>query len=119
MLPAIARMMMKMSARTLSSNVFCFIFGSQKCDTGRSEIGDFARPVKCFNVGLVCQFFYFTEADISKNHAVACCNKLQELNTAVAVSVSTESELSQHLLSCFQASSFMSKFLGNDGTIKR
>jgi len=46
--------------------------------------------------------FYFTEADIGKNRAVACCNKLQELNSAVAVSVSTESEISQQHLSFFQ-----------------
>jgi ubiquitin-activating enzyme E1 len=50
--------------------------------------------------------FYLTEADIGKNRAVACCNKLQELNTAVAVSVSTESEISQKHLSCFQVSSY-------------
>jgi len=46
--------------------------------------------------------FYFSEADIGKNRAVACCYKLQELNSAVAVSVFTESEISQQHLSCFQ-----------------
>lgn len=50
--------------------------------------------------------FYFTEADIGKNRAVACSNKLQELNTAVAVSVSTESEISQEHLSSFQVSCY-------------
>lgn len=71
--------------------------------------------LKC---GTCLPIFYFTEADIGKNQAVACCNKLQELNTAVAVSVSTKSQISQHL-SCFQASSLMPEFLGNDGTSKR
>ena len=37
--------------------------------------------------------FYFTEADIGKNWTVACCNKLQELNTTVAVSVTTKSKI--------------------------
>lgn len=60
--------------------------------------------------------FYFTEADIGKIRTVACCNKLQELNTTVAVSVTTESEISQQHLSCFRASLLMLKFLGNDGT---
>jgi molybdopterin/thiamine biosynthesis adenylyltransferase len=45
--------------------------------------------------------FYFTEADIGKNRAVACCNKLQELNVAVTVSTLT-SELTEEHLSCFQ-----------------
>jgi ubiquitin-activating enzyme E1 len=45
--------------------------------------------------------FYFTEADIGKNRAVACCNKLQELNVAVAVSALT-SEITEEHLSCFQ-----------------
>ena len=58
--------------------------------------------------------FYFTDADIGKKWTVACCNKLQELNTAVTVSVTTESRISQHL-PFFWASLLMPKFLGNDG----
>ena len=45
--------------------------------------------------------FYFTNADIAKNWTVACCNKLQELNTTIAVSVTTESEISQQHLPFF------------------
>jgi len=45
--------------------------------------------------------FYFTEADIGKNRAVACCNKLQELNAAVTVSTLT-SEITEEDISSFQ-----------------
>lgn len=41
--------------------------------------------------GRTCMpIFYFTEPDIGKNKAVACCNKLQKLNAGVAVSVSAK-----------------------------
>uniref|UniRef100_A0A0C9RTP6 E1 ubiquitin-activating enzyme n=1 Tax=Wollemia nobilis TaxID=56998 RepID=A0A0C9RTP6_9CONI len=46
--------------------------------------------------------FYFTEADIGKKRAVACCSKLQELNTAVEISTLT-SDLTEEHLSSFQA----------------
>uniref|UniRef100_A0A0D6QW00 E1 ubiquitin-activating enzyme n=1 Tax=Araucaria cunninghamii TaxID=56994 RepID=A0A0D6QW00_ARACU len=46
--------------------------------------------------------FYFTEADIGKNRAVACWSKLQELNTAVEISTLT-SDLTEERLSSFQA----------------
>ena len=45
--------------------------------------------------------FYLTKADIGKNRAEACREKLQELNTAVAVSASS-AELNEDLLSKFQ-----------------
>lgn len=45
--------------------------------------------------------FYLTEDDIGKNRAVACCNKLQELNAAVTVSTLT-SEITEEDLSSFQ-----------------
>ena len=59
--------------------------------------------------------FYFTEVDIGKNWTVACCNKLQELNTTIAVSVTAEFEISQQHLPYFRTSLLMPKFLGNDG----
>eukprot|EP00250_Pteridium_aquilinum_P024603 c29318_g1_i1 orf=171-3329(+) len=46
--------------------------------------------------------FYLSESDAGKNRAVACVNKLQELNTAVSVTVHT-SEITTDLLSNFQA----------------
>ncbi|KAH9296093.1 hypothetical protein KI387_039681, partial [Taxus chinensis] len=55
--------------------------------------------------------FYFTEADIGKNRAVACCSKLQELNTAVGVSTLT-SVLTEEHLACFQAVVFTDVSLG-------
>lgn len=45
--------------------------------------------------------FYLTEDDIGKNRAVACYNKLQELNAAVTVSTLT-SEITEEDLSSFQ-----------------
>ena len=45
--------------------------------------------------------FYLTKADVGKNRAEACREKLQELNTAVAVSASS-AELNEDLLSKFQ-----------------
>lgn len=69
--------------------------------------------------GRTCMpIFYFTEPDIGKNEAVACCNKLQKLNAGVAVSVSAKSKISQQHLFCCQAISLMPNFLGNDGTSK-
>jgi ubiquitin-activating enzyme E1 len=47
--------------------------------------------------------FYFSESDIGKNRAFACATKLQELNTAVSVTVNT-SEITEELLSGFQVS---------------
>ena len=47
--------------------------------------------------------FYLTEADIGTNRASACKDKLQELNTAVAVSAST-AELTEQFISQFQVS---------------
>ena len=58
---------------------------------------------------------YFTEADIGKNWTVACCNKLQELNIAIAVSVTAKFEIWQQHLLYFWDSLLMPKFLGNDG----
>lgn len=46
--------------------------------------------------------FYFLESEIGKNRAMACSNRLQELNTAVSVSVYT-SEITTDLLLNFQA----------------
>lgn len=46
--------------------------------------------------------FYLSEADIGKNRALACVNKLQELNTAVSVKVHTL-DITQDFLSRFQA----------------
>lgn len=45
--------------------------------------------------------FYFSEADIGKNRALACVQKLQELNSAVLVSTITGA-LSKEQLSGFQ-----------------
>ena len=45
--------------------------------------------------------FYLSKADVGKNRAEACRAKLQELNTAVAVSASS-AELAEDLLSKFQ-----------------
>ena len=47
--------------------------------------------------------FYLTEADVGKNRAEACAARLQELNTAVAVIVST-APISEAFLSTFQVS---------------
>ena len=47
--------------------------------------------------------FYLTKADVGKNRAEACREKLQELNTAVAVSASS-AELTEDLLSKYQVS---------------
>ncbi|KAH7447147.1 hypothetical protein KP509_01G093700 [Ceratopteris richardii] len=46
--------------------------------------------------------FYLSEADIGKNRALSCVNKLQELNTAVSVKAYT-SEITTDFLSKFQA----------------
>ena len=48
--------------------------------------------------------FYLTEEDIGKNRAEACRDKLQELNTAVAVSAST-ADLTGVFLKQFQVRS--------------
>jgi len=45
--------------------------------------------------------FYLSKADVGKNRAEACRAKLQELNTAVAVSASS-AELKEDFLSKFQ-----------------
>lgn len=45
--------------------------------------------------------FYLTEEDVAKNRAEACKDKLQELNTAVAVNAST-SDLTEGFLKGFQ-----------------
>lgn len=45
--------------------------------------------------------FYLTEKDVGSNRAVACQEKLQELNTSVSVSASS-SELSEGFLAQFQ-----------------
>ena len=45
--------------------------------------------------------FYLTEADVGRNRAEACKDKLQELNTAVSVSASS-AELTEAFLSQFQ-----------------
>jgi ubiquitin-activating enzyme E1 len=45
--------------------------------------------------------FYLTEADVGRNRAEACKDKLQELNTAVAVHAST-AELTDAFLKGFQ-----------------
>lgn len=45
--------------------------------------------------------FYLTEADVGKNRAEACQDRLQELNTAVAVAASTD-DLSEDFLSRFE-----------------
>lgn len=51
--------------------------------------------------------FYLTEKDVGSNRAVACQEKLQELNTAVSVSASS-SELSEGFLTQFQVISWSS-----------
>lgn len=45
--------------------------------------------------------FFFTEDDVGKNRALACVQKLQELNNAVLISTIT-SELTKEKLSDFQ-----------------
>ena len=45
--------------------------------------------------------FYLTEADVGTNRAAACRDKLQELNTAVAVS-SSSAQLTEQYISQFQ-----------------
>ncbi|KAJ7533056.1 hypothetical protein O6H91_13G031200 [Diphasiastrum complanatum] len=65
------------------------------------------KAVTLHDTGLVTSWdlssqFYFSEADIGKNRALACVDKLKELNTAVAVSTLTE-ELTSYMLSHFQA----------------
>lgn len=45
--------------------------------------------------------FYFTEADVGKNRAEACVDKLKELNLAVTVSTHTV-DLTNDVLSSFQ-----------------
>lgn len=57
------------------------------------------RAVESWDLGAN---FYFSESDMGKNRAIACVNKLQELNTAVSVTVCT-SEITTDLLSNFQA----------------
>ena len=56
------------------------------------------KSVKALDLGAN---FYFSEADIGKNRASACASKLQELNTAVLVTINT-SEITEELLSRFQ-----------------
>eukprot|EP00249_Psilotum_nudum_P024481 c29197_g1_i1 orf=472-3648(+) len=46
--------------------------------------------------------FYASESDVGKNRALACADKLQELNTSVVVSTCT-SDMTEDLLSGFQA----------------
>jgi ubiquitin-activating enzyme E1 len=53
--------------------------------------------------------FYLTEADIGKNRAEACRDRLQELNTAVAVTATCAS-LSESFLGQFQVRSGSSNF---------
>lgn len=48
--------------------------------------------------------FFLTESDVGKNRAESCAAKLQELNTAVAVSVST-AEITEDFLVQFQVGS--------------
>ena len=48
--------------------------------------------------------FYLQEADVGRNRAEACRDRLQELNIAVTVSSSTE-ELSEAFLKRFQVRS--------------
>ena len=45
--------------------------------------------------------FYLSEASVGANRATACKDKLQELNTAVAVSAST-AELTEQFISQYQ-----------------
>lgn len=45
--------------------------------------------------------FYFSEDDIGKNRAIACVQKLQELNNTVSISTKT-TKLSKEQLSNFQ-----------------
>lgn len=45
--------------------------------------------------------FFFSEEDVGKNRALACVQKLQELNNAVVISTIT-TELSKEKLSDFQ-----------------
>ncbi|KAH7288243.1 hypothetical protein KP509_31G018700 [Ceratopteris richardii] len=54
--------------------------------------------------------FYLSDADIGKNRAVACMNKLQELNTAVSVRVYT-SKITLEFLANFQAVIFTNSTL--------
>jgi ubiquitin-activating enzyme E1 len=51
--------------------------------------------------------FFLTEEDVGKNRAEACKDRLQELNTAVAVSASSV-ELSDDFLKKFQVRHLMS-----------
>lgn len=50
--------------------------------------------------------FYLIESDVGSNRAVACQEKLQELNTSVAVSASS-AELSESFLTQFQVSQML------------
>ncbi|CAM6046261.1 unnamed protein product [Sphagnum compactum] len=45
--------------------------------------------------------FYFTEADVGKNRALACVDKLKELNTAVTI-VTNTSDITEELLAAHQ-----------------
>lgn len=49
--------------------------------------------------------FYLTEKDVGKNRALACVDKLKELNTAVAVTTNT-GRITERLLSAHQVSVF-------------
>jgi ubiquitin-activating enzyme E1 len=58
-------------------------------DTGNVELWDLSSQ------------FYLTEDDVGKNRALACADKLKELNTAVVVKTSTD-EITEELLSAHQ-----------------
>ena len=57
--------------------------------------------------------FYLSEASVGANRASACKDKLQELNTAVAVSAST-ADLTERFISQYQVSGSLNKCLAGD-----
>lgn len=54
--------------------------------------------------------FYFSEKDIGKNRALACVDRLKELNTAVAVDTCT-GDITEELLANHQVNYLFHSFL--------
>ena len=67
-------------------------------DTGKVELWDLSSQ------------FYFSEKDIGKNRALACVDRLKELNTAVAVDTCT-GDITEELLANHQVNYLLYSFL--------
>lgn len=92
--------------RKILSYVRCWLVMHNLVDAAKNIILAGVKSVTLHDVGNVegwdlSSNFYFSEKDIGKNRALACVDKLKELNAAVAVLTHTE-ELTENLLAAHQ-----------------